>query len=597
MEAGDAVDFPASFTDAGGVAAPDREASLVTMANFIANLKLSQYTLLEIVSGGFASPLFDPAVSMTAVDLEPLLTIYADIADQEEAVLAAFDDILFRAEASSSASYLSPDWMSLRGLTDDDASGARDSAALIFVLVAKVRMAEEDDRADVIADAFLALAESQNKFEARLADPFGVVGSSDDLKQKQKEWRTYAERLAAKVSPEDEQAGREEARKKLADDIRKDLQDWLVAHGAEVTAPHIDRAVDILADDVFESVIRSPDDPAWMQGYVAAAYDNWLAMGYDSWDVATATTDLRECLIAAVAAGRHRIEAIMMCPLGEFWPAGTPAATPSPTPTEVPTATPAATPDTSWIEGYVQGIADGWLAAGYGGIDVAVAADDLRICLTDALTAGASRDAAIGECPTSWFEPQGSPEPTAEPTATPAPTAPPGVVVTATGAFVFGDLGNATLTQNTISLTWNTSGGPIISGSGNWRQEVAHYCGTEWQSWSGTYAGTFDPASNTFSGSYSGTFAVLYFHREPDGSCVEDPASNPSTGGWSATLSGSTVAGEGPQPFNLSVGGGGPGSPDSRTGARGAPFLLDSYARAAIPSPSRMPLLRPLKTE
>jgi len=99
VEAGEAVDFPASFADASGVADPGRAGSLVTMANFLVDVELSKYTSLEIVSGGFQQPLFDPDVEVSPADLETLFTLYSDIADQEDAVLTAFHNIQTRAES------------------------------------------------------------------------------------------------------------------------------------------------------------------------------------------------------------------------------------------------------------------------------------------------------------------------------------------------------------------------------------------------------------------------------------------------------------------------------------------------------------------
>jgi hypothetical protein len=300
---------------------------------------------------------------------------------------------------------------------------------------------------------------------------------------------------------------------------------------------------------VFRSTVGPADlEPAWIGGYVQALYDQWIADGYEDWGAAKAATDLRACLREEVAAGSNRMEALSECPLTFYWPAGTPASTPSPTPTEAPGETPTPAPDTGWIEGYVQGIADGWLAAGYGGIDVAVAADDLRQCLTDTVAAGSGRDAAIGDCPTWVFEPGGSPEPTPGPT----PTRTPGPL-TARGKFTYSVPGWVD-TENTMTLVWNETGGPIISGEGRRRTEWSAPCGTEWSSFSRQYTGTYDPGSKAFSGTYAGTMAAHYWYLDTEGKCAEDNRSGtPDSGPWGAAWEDSVVRSTAGSDFSLTV--------------------------------------------
>jgi hypothetical protein len=551
-EGGDPVDLSQPFADAEDVAD-----SLIALAGFLVDVKLAEYTLLEIVSGGFEEPLFDPDVAAAEADFESVLSVFTAIAAHEDAVLAAFADIESRAQISSAVPPAHGLAMPPLQNDDGDMENAKDQMAIVFGLVSRVIDAEAGDHGAAIADIYLDLAEAQNEFEARLADPWGVVGRSDELQRKQDEWRKYAQNLAVQVSAANEDAERQQARDALGEKIRDDLQQWLTDHGAEVTAPNVDRAVAVLVDDIFRSIVGpSGVEPAWIGGYVTAAYDYWYALGYDDWQAAVAATELRACLNEEVAAGSNRAQALADCPMYQYTPAGTPAATVSPTPstTSSPTAEPA--PDTGWIEGYVQGIADQWLSAGYGGIDVAVAADDLRQCLIDAVQSGAGRDEAIGQCPTWVFEPEGTPEPSATDapaSPTPAQTAQP-QIVTAIGTFNFTDPGNAIVTDNSISLVFNMAGGSITSGSGHWRLEVEHYCGTEWQSWSGDLSGTYDSSSGTFSGTFSGQSAMLYWHRDDQGGCVQDPSSTPTSGGWTATLSGSTITGDGIYPgFTLTI--------------------------------------------
>ncbi len=101
------------------------------------------------------------------------------------------------------------------------------------------------------------------------------------------------------------------------------------------------------------------------------------------------------------------------------------------TDTPEPTATPDATEE--WIESIVETVAQQLLASGESGIDVALATDDLRICLRQTQEAGLSRAESLSTCAyvvEGDGPPSGEPpaEPTAgEPTPPPAsePTAPP----------------------------------------------------------------------------------------------------------------------------------------------------------------------------
>jgi len=238
-----------------------------------------------------------------------------------------------------------------------------------------------------------------------------------------------------------------------------------------------------------------------------------------------------------------------------------PAVTAIPTlvPTRAPTAatatetaeeeTPTPAPDTSWIEGFVQGIADQWLAEGYSGIDVAVYADDLRQCLADEVAAGAGRDEAIAACPPSMFEPVEEtpplqpteappavppPEPTEVPP--PPPTAPPqGQQVTAVGVFIPTQWDNEP-TENYIRLEFNTAGGPV-SGTGKFQyirmteEGVQCFC-----TWEATFTGTYFPETGRLEGRYNDHVTHLPYVFQ----CGEDYQ---ESGRWEATLEGNRITG------------------------------------------------------
>jgi hypothetical protein len=56
IEDGGAVDFPASFGDAGGVVDPERAGQLVTIAGFLVDIQLAKYEYLGVITGGFTKP-------------------------------------------------------------------------------------------------------------------------------------------------------------------------------------------------------------------------------------------------------------------------------------------------------------------------------------------------------------------------------------------------------------------------------------------------------------------------------------------------------------------------------------------------------------
>jgi hypothetical protein len=227
------------------------------------------------------------------------------------------------------------------------------------------------------------------------------------------------------------------------------------------------------------------------------------------------------------------------------------------TPTAVPgtatpadeTPAPAATPDTGWIEEYVQGIADQWLANGHSGIDVAVYADDLRQCLTEEVIGGASRDEAIAACPPSVFEPAEqtpAPQPTQAPTpqpppeATPIPPPPPppppqGQQVTAVGQFILW-LPQEEPSENFMRLEFNTAGGQV-TGTAKYQwiypTEENVQC---FYTFEMTFSGTYLPGT----GRLEGTEAE-HFTKKPD--VFQCGVDLQETLHWEATLEGNRITG------------------------------------------------------
>jgi len=620
---GEAVDLPPSLAAAGGVADAQRAEPLRAIANFLVDVELAEYAFLEIVSGGFELPPFDSGVEVDATDVEALFEMYAEIGAQEDALRLALSQIEAGATVSASASYVRSRWAPPPGpweffkkkadewLFGGDsflgwmkrATGEGQRERILAI----AEQIPETDREQVFKDTPVRLTGDawdfnswmeevrQGKLDHELAAIYGQVYSADpeaarsagqrpidvlvregteglnkgvefeaeaykkvpgmgkalDLVGKTKEWDKYARKLAENWPSALEGTAREQYEEAIADKIKEDLKE----RAADLPW-FTDEVIDKFADHFAKKAVAAVPQIVPTPGATVA--------------VATA--------IATPAFTPVRTATTM---------AETPA------PSAEATATPA--PDTSWIEGYVQGIANQWLAAGYGGIGVAVAADDLRNCLTDAVQGGAGRDEAIGECPLWLYKPQGTPppktatpvatatfapEPTEtpapEPTETPAPEpteapspeptqtpAPPGVQVTARGGFDV-DPDYFTITENTMTLTFNTGGGSVSGDSRlHYEQQQGSTslgCGMDSYDETVHYEGANsleDP--RVFSGTATVTYAYVLWYIEDEGgetTCAPKHTGNTVTLSWNALWEGGVVTGWwGSRDFRLTVGG------------------------------------------
>ncbi|KPK45728.1 MAG: hypothetical protein AMJ77_06930 [Dehalococcoidia bacterium SM23_28_2] len=119
VEEGQVVAFPSSFEAAGGVADPERAQSLKTVATFLIDFELSELTFIEAITGDFTTEdPFDPAVEPDAASVQQLLSLYAEMADQEDALEAALSEIEERAVASAGTLYVRSPWAPAPGLLD-----------------------------------------------------------------------------------------------------------------------------------------------------------------------------------------------------------------------------------------------------------------------------------------------------------------------------------------------------------------------------------------------------------------------------------------------------------------------------------------------
>jgi hypothetical protein len=601
IEEGDVVDFPPSFDAAGGSVDAERAESLKAVASFLIDVELSELVFLKAVTGGFTELPFDPAVEPDAASVQELFEIYAEIAAQEDAIEAALSQIDDRAEVSLGVLYVRSPWAPAPGLTDllkkklndwlfeDDGllswmkratgEGKRESILQIAEQI------PEQDRESVFNGTPTRLTGNAHDFDSWVeeikqgnldhelsaiygelysADPEAaarakqrpidvharegaegvkhgakklletykkvpVVGKLIDTTEKALEWEEYAKKLAKDLGGTLDESARAHIRKQIEEKIKSDLKE----HAANLPSL-TDTGIDKLAEYFAKKAVGAlPKPPSSLTPTVAAP---------------TATQAV---------------------PTPKATPKATPKVTPdvtpsaSPAPSASPSPTAEVTPDTGWIEGYVQGIAGQWLDKGYGGIDVAMATDDLRQCLTASVLAGTSQNQAKADCPPWLYEPS-LPEETPSPEPSPSPSAPPspaqmptpsptaeGREVTAVGQYLRPEAEGYVALTNTMELTFNTGGGSV-KGEGHKDIQTPDDdgCGTGMIYATFNYEGTYSPDTKTFSGTLkieAGGYSMLeYCDLVGDEwlcECESVPWGDSFSGDWQATLEDGVVKG------------------------------------------------------
>jgi hypothetical protein len=515
---GEAVDLPPSLAAAGGVVDPERAEPLLTLANFLVDAELAEYAFLEIVSGGFERPLFDPDVEVAAVDVETLFGMYEAILAQKDDVLAAFRQIQGRAEVSGHWPYVSSRWAQEGEELDQPFLRVQ----TLFETLPQDW--EEKERAQHEAEAALAkethwVMTWNRDLQTGVLRPGFAVEKTLEWEEKHREWEHYAKYLVERLPSAEDEAALAQAQKELTDAIKSDYEAWLAKNGA--TDFHPD-AVDVFANYFVAETFAAAGQPVtvptpppgfwgastptpdtgWIENYVQTAGEQWVDEGYGV-EAVVAAERLKACLTEAAEAGASRDEAIAQCPTKAFKPTATPQ------PTETPAAEETETP----------------------------AAEE-----TETPAPEPTEEPPVEETETPTPErtqtpaPQPTETPTPQPTATPAP---PGQDVTATGQLT--DLYDPSqITVNSITLRFNTQGGSV-SGEAHFEKKVQGSCRTASDQYiDGTIVWTWDVV---FSGTYyqdrgqlDGTAQITFRHV----TCQRGAAwSEP----WSATLQGNKVVG------------------------------------------------------
>ena len=614
---GEAVDLPPPLAAAGGVADPEQAESLKTLANFLVDADLAEYAFLEIVTGGFELPPFDPAVQVEVLDVERLFGMYEEILAQKDGVLAAFRQIQGRAEVSGHSPFVSSRWAQ----DGEDLGRAYEKLGKAFVDWETYLRAAREEEFDTEASRKRAILEQTNWvvgwYQDFVYDEVGstvLVKKSPEMLEKHKEWEAYAKNLVQNLPGAEDEAAVAQAEKALADAIRSDLEEWAEKAGKGLDEYQIKAAVDYFVKEVSGAVggpagTAAPPTPdtSWIEGYVQVAGEQWVDEGYGE-EAVVAAEKLKECLTKAVKAGASRDEAIAKCPAETFRPKVTPEPTgeeaevpapeepaapepeePSEPAPEEPTALNRLTdlqvslgilgegdePGTVGVVVTVRvsfelGEEDATVTCGsqsqLSGLSLAVhrpeayasvelGRDDVRPGQDYTVSCSISDGNTLS---TTVKLPGETPTP--EPTETPE-----GQEVTAVGRWV--NISLPGLSLNTVTLRFNTAGGPV-SGEGYTTSEIPFVGGVvscppgtlrQTDDFEGTYSPETGEFVGTFNHSAEGSYYTPVFKEDNTYECEERPHGQaPTSGSWHGTLEDGVVvgyrgAGESGEKFELTV--------------------------------------------
>jgi hypothetical protein len=511
-EGGQPVGFPPNMGTTEDLAPPAAE-PLMTLANFLVDAELAEYAFLEIVSGGFEQPLFDPDIEIAAADVEGLFGMYEDILSQKDGVLAAFEQIKERAQVSGHSLCVSWRW----GQEGEELDQPFFRVQTLFDALPQDW--EEKERAQQEAEAALARETDwvmtwNRDLRTGVLRPGFALKKTLEWEAKHREWEHYAEYLVERLPSGGDQAALAQAQKELTDAIKGDFEAWLAKNGVVEFPPE---AVEVFANYFVAETFAAAGQPVtvptpppgfwgastpavptpdtgWIEDYVQAVGEQWVDEGYGV-EALLAVERLKACLTEAAEGGASREEAIAQCPAKAFKPTATPQ--PTETPAAEETETPAPEP-------------------------------------TETPAAEETETPAAEQTGTPPPEPTQMPTP--EPAATPTPQ---GQNVAATGQLT--DLYKPSeITANSITLGFNSQGGPV-SGEAHFEKRYQGTCRTASDEWiEGTIVWTWDVV---FDGTYfedtqqlDGTAQITFRHV----TCQRGAAwSEP----WSATLQGGQVMG------------------------------------------------------
>ncbi len=560
VEEGDGVELPASLEDAGGVVDPERAKPLVTVASFLLDVELAELTFLEVATGGFTELPFDPAVEFGPTAFIEVTQMYGDIGEEGDAVLEAIADIEGRAQASLNASYVRSSWAAAPGDFDEIKQGAREFVDLTLGV-------RDHQRQRILEFARSIPPSARGTAFDRLPADLRLAG--DREASSFDEWLDFIEQgsLDRRLAHIDAYLdGFAEAGGLTMVMIARDVQDLENVINAFAASGPFRTAVHTYAEGFVRRLGADPATFVEMERVWLRHANSLVARQVDQPRARIEETIRRyvERLVPDNPSLRDRVVSRCLDRLAYDVPqlAGTPTAVqavaPTPTPAAPqPTATPpaaqaTATPDTSWIEGFVERVGERMIDEGYSEGLAAVVMVELTECLTAAVLGGQSMEDAVTSCAQTF---EGEPTPQVTATAVPEATEarpPEAHGVTAVGTFVLAMGPECTVGENTMSLTFNTGGGPgSATGQGHWRDSCRRYPECPPNVWLVSYQlrGAYDPGSHGFTGTADMNAEGVQYTppSDPEAECHETTA----TGGpgytgipWRATLQDGSLRGE-----------------------------------------------------
>lgn len=563
LDDGDAVGFPESFASASGIADAAGAEPLLTVAGFLLDVELAEYAYLGIATGEFTLPPFDPAIELDAASVRQLFETHDRIAAQRDSLLHALSEIENRAEVSLGISYVQSEAASTAGEFDE----MRDEARAFIDRLLGDRERERRNVISLIDSYFrqgedpeyiyVPSAQQRAEFFDRLPGDLKLVG--DDEVSGFDEWETalYRGRLDDKLA--DIYA--------YMDDFAAGTALLLLTRGWETGEAPPDPGT---WEARIEENSRLLEQSAWLvkMDRTWQQYSRQLADDLGATDPAEVRRRLDERIrrnlaellpnspsIADRLAGNclnRVVQAVpelagLQPPDGAVAPPHTLTGAP---PDSGPEPTATSEPDTSWIDGFVERVGERMIEEGYSEGLAAVVMVDLTDCLTAAVLGGQSMEDAVTACAATFAEPTPHATATAAPTAT-QPPQPDARGVTALGKFVLPLGDKCTVEENTMSLTFNTGGGPgSATGNGHWRDSCRDYqqCQPRAELVTWQLRGEYDPGSDGFTGTADmNTEGTQYQPHEgdPQAECDEITVSGGPTGiPWRATLQDGTLKGE-----------------------------------------------------
>ncbi len=401
--------LPVEDTAGGSLADPERAESLRTIANFLIDMELAKFAILESASGEFAEPLFDTTTQPDGADLEELFAMQAAIVAQEEAVIGSILQIERDAQVSLPVSYVHSGTVPQGRLFSDLLD------AVLPDFFNRIRKLPERERTRIleITDEIDPI-EREEVFDGMPANLRGDAASFDEWLREVEGgehdnalgaihgYLYVADIGAVQASGHTPGATMAEEGAPL---LEAGVDLALEAYGR---VPHVGRAIEVTNKTLeWEEYIKNIylDPAGGAEKLLRDEYIELLDERIRS-DLRELAPHLSDSVIdSLVAQLSNRVVSAVSSPADRRLPPADSTGL-----------------DTSWIDELIQDISDQLVAGGESGIAIAVLTDDLPLCLMAAVEDGLDQEEALIYCADFLLE-SATPTPTERtPTPMPEPT-------------------------------------------------------------------------------------------------------------------------------------------------------------------------------